>query len=797
MQIFFATWSSKTFLALSTVILLLVPSFVIHFSLFDAAAACITYSSSSKTITVTCTAPTRLTDVNNVLKNPSILKKESGGIGPGTWLLSANLVVAKGGNFVIDATDTTWLKIRSDGSAAFGLLNYGNLSIKSVKITSWNTATNNYASPGSDGQTPRAYIVAKGGATGKMNIVKCHCAYLGYTGIGHHGLDYYGSDGSVVQDSEIDHNWRAFYSSGVGGLRFDRNIVHDNIEYGVDPHTGTHDMDITNNKVYNNNHGIICSEKCSKIHIENNEIYNNKKDGIFLDAGSTNSIIANNIIRDEDNAITFPSLSNSQIYGNTITNSKYGIRIHQQIGDSRCGGTGCLSVNNYVHHNSIKASSIGIWIYQGASSNIILSNTIDGSNGNRGIVVDGRTTNGNVFNDNHISNAQYPIRVTGGNTNSKFINNHLDTVAASGEFTLSSASALKVENTQFSADVIRSLDSTSNKVSISKSGTISAIDGSTTKKYNTNTLTYAKTLASNAKITVTSSSTSTTSALRTDSTISETNSTSTPSITYDQKNSSASTERSQLGNEKNSNGSKFVEHQSAQQQAKHAQDLAEQQVTNKKEINNEAERTDSSNSIAQKIMEEQNQTPDKVKSNHDNLPADHTTSNKGPGKSESDTMNKGTDHSLSRSLSQYQEQHPKHQTVLTLTLIKEKGGQSYILAGKIWDRTENMPLQGMPISFTADSPIKIVDETTNKEGAFGTNTLSVPSIPGIYKIQGHFAQDKYEPANSNIVTIKVDENQSPDRLLPPNQREVEDKNLLPIDQSEQETSVNATAHEPE
>ena len=81
-------------------------------------------------------------------------------------------------------------------------------------------------------------------------------------------------------------------------------------------------------------------KNCSKIHIENNEVYNNNKDGIFLDAGSTNSNIANNIIRDEDNAVTLPSLSNSQIYDNTITNSKYGIRIHQQVGDSRCGVPG-------------------------------------------------------------------------------------------------------------------------------------------------------------------------------------------------------------------------------------------------------------------------------------------------------------------------------------------------------------------------------------------------------------------------------------------------------------------------
>ena len=516
------------------------------------------------------------------------------------------------------------------------------------------------------------------GATGKTNILNSEIAYLGYDKSGGHGLDYYGgATGSLIQNNHIHHLWRAFYSSGVGGITFTKNVVHDNIEYGIDPHSGTHDMYITYNKVYNNNHGIICSVMCDNMHITNNELYNNKRDGIFMDAGSHHSWIANNIIHDEEVAIQLPSLSYSSVYGNTITNSKYGMKIYTQAPDDRCGDIGCVSVSNQVHDNHIEASNIAIEVKGGASSNTFTHNTIDGINGDRGIVVDGSKTSNNVFNDNHISNAKYPIRVIGGNTNSKFINNHFDTGAPSGEFTLGSTSWLKVESTQFSSDVISSLDSHTNKISISKSGTISVIDGSTTKKYDTNTVTYSKTLASNAKITVTSSSASIASTLGTDSTISETNPTT--SITYAHKNNSVYTERIQLANETNSNNPESVERQSAQQQAKHAQDLAEQQVTNKNEID-KVEGTDSS--TAQKIMEEQYETQDNVKSIHDNMPADHTTSNKELNKGESDAKNKRTDYSLSQSQSQYQEQHPKHQTVLTLTLIKEKGGQSYILAGE-------------------------------------------------------------------------------------------------------------------
>ena len=42
--------------------------------------------------------------------------------------------------------------------------------------------------------------------------------------------------------------------------------------------------------------------------------------------------------------------------------------------------------------------------------------------------------------------------------------------------------------------------------------------------------------------------------------------------------------------------------------------------------------------------------------------------------------------------------------------------------------------------------------------------------------------------------MKVDENQSPDRLLSPSQREIEDKNLQHLDHSKQKKFVNATTN---
>jgi mannuronan 5-epimerase len=367
-------------------------------------AACISYSSSSKAITVSCTTATRLTDVNTVINNPSVLKEESSKV----WVLNANLVIAKGASMVIDSSDTNWLKMISDGTTAFGLKNSGELKIDTVKITSWNPSANTYASPGTTGTTPRAYIISVSGGTGKTNILNSEIAYLGYTGTGNHGLDYYGGDGSLIQNNTIHHNWRAFYSSNVSGINFTKNTVHDNYEYGIDPHTATHDMYITYNKSYNNNHGIICSVMCYNMHITNNEVYNNNRDGIFLDAGSHHTVIANNSIHEEEKGIQLPSLSYSEIYGNNISNTIWGIEIYTQIGssfdtDNRCGDIPhCVSVNNKIHDNNIQSSSIGIHVKDGASTNTLASNSIDAGTNGTGITVEGSNSKGNIVRDNHI-----------------------------------------------------------------------------------------------------------------------------------------------------------------------------------------------------------------------------------------------------------------------------------------------------------------------------------------------------------------------------------------------------------
>ena len=61
------------------------------------------------------------------------------------------------------------------------------------------------------------------------------------------------------------------------------NRIHNSGHYGIDLDTGTHDMIIRNNTVYQNNGtAIICSVDCYNIMFDNNHVYDNNGVGVSL-----------------------------------------------------------------------------------------------------------------------------------------------------------------------------------------------------------------------------------------------------------------------------------------------------------------------------------------------------------------------------------------------------------------------------------------------------------------------------------------------------------------------------------
>ena len=120
--------------------------------------------------------------------------------------------------------------------------------------------------------------------------------YLGHSETESYGLSWRleGSGGSI-KNSIISHLYFGLYSFEVGGLEVLDNEVFSSVVYGIDPHTGSHDMKIQRNVVHDNGkHGIILAEDCVDSVISDNVVYRNQHHGIVLYLRSDRNTIENN-----------------------------------------------------------------------------------------------------------------------------------------------------------------------------------------------------------------------------------------------------------------------------------------------------------------------------------------------------------------------------------------------------------------------------------------------------------------------------------------------------------------------
>jgi poly(beta-D-mannuronate) C5 epimerase len=375
-----------------------------------ASSSCINYDQSARLIIVTCTSA-NLSDVYNELKDPSILDIQkqrhpdsSFSSSNNVWLLNANLTISKGATLYINSTDTSWLKIISDGTTAYSIDVHGSLKVDSVAITSWNPTTNYYAiSNGtrtlqSDGYevhagSPRPFIKIEKDATGTTDITNSEIAYLGYEGgVGASvtGLTYLGGHGSTLQNNNLHDLYFGFYSSNVGNMIIEGNHIYNNSKYGLDPHTGTHDMIIRSNVVNDNGGiGIICSLDCYNITIEKNEVYRNVEPGIFFSRNMYNSVARNNNVHDEATAIFISQSHDNEIYNNTISNTTNAIYVKDN------------SSNNNIYQNTVISSTNGINVKSAGSGNTVYSNAIINGSQTGKDITDRGSTNNNTIKDNN------------------------------------------------------------------------------------------------------------------------------------------------------------------------------------------------------------------------------------------------------------------------------------------------------------------------------------------------------------------------------------------------------------
>jgi parallel beta-helix repeat protein len=394
---------------------------------------CIEFDSERRIITIECESA-NLSDIHNQLGYPGVLEKKESLPSGNVWLLDAAIIIKRGAALHINSIDTSWLKIvapdrgvankeREDEenpvAKANGIEVFGSLKIDSVKVTSWNLSSNNYAT--NEGQrgfkgaeydvqlgSPRPFISVKEQATGTTDITNSELAYLGYEdGFGKGpvvGLTYVGGSGSVIKNNTIHHLYFALYSNGARDLTIENNHFHHNRQYGIDLHTGTHNTMIRNNLVHDNGgQGIICSLDCFNITIEGNKVYRNSGSGIMFSRNMQDSIARNNTVIDETECIFVSSSHNNQIYNNTV---------------SQCSNAGLYlkagSTYNLLHDNIVMNSEKGILVDKKSSYNKFFKNTIMTNSPQSAIVLD----------DDHYGRISY-IENNSNMMNNTFVNNNI------------------------------------------------------------------------------------------------------------------------------------------------------------------------------------------------------------------------------------------------------------------------------------------------------------------------------------------------------------------------------------
>jgi mannuronan 5-epimerase len=308
---------------------------------------CLDYDEELHMVYIICDAD--IYDLFAGLRDDSITQQ----LGSGEILINANITVNDGATFSINSDDgINYVKIADNN----GITVLGAIHIDDIKITSWNPANNTVIhQDGTTGSVQRAYLFFSG-SEGSSHIFNSELAYMGYNETGYRGLDLmHGSHDFAIVNSSFHHMWYAFFSNAAYNVTIDSSEYHDNHLYAIDPHTGTHNMTISNNTVYNNPIGLVCSLDCYDIIFERNTIYNNSGAGIFLSRNTHDSVARYNIIYGQPIGIGFSESSNNLAYGNNITAVGRGIFLNDpEVRDD--GNT----TNNRIYRNTISDSAVGI-----------------------------------------------------------------------------------------------------------------------------------------------------------------------------------------------------------------------------------------------------------------------------------------------------------------------------------------------------------------------------------------------------------------------------------------------------
>jgi mannuronan 5-epimerase len=321
---------------------------------------CVNYNNYTNIITVTCNA--NLSSIYHAVNDKTVLEKDPHGV----WILNAIIKVNPLAKLTINRTDTSWLKITNkilqENQSNFISIS-GSAKIDGVKITSWDPSSNDIIRENVNASIPRPSILIDR-STGSVNVSNSEIAFLGFNSYPYNGIVYArGGNGSSIINNTFHDMWDGFYSDAASFITIKNNKYYNNLRYGIDPHTGSHDLFIIGNLSYNNSRiGIICSESCYNIVFDNNIVHNNGVAGLMFSLDTNNSIAKKNYAYNEKVGFSIYSSSNNKVHSNLVKSSHTGIFI---------AGT---SLDNHVYNNTMMDDTFGIHFGDNHSKNNVLEN---------------------------------------------------------------------------------------------------------------------------------------------------------------------------------------------------------------------------------------------------------------------------------------------------------------------------------------------------------------------------------------------------------------------------------------
>jgi parallel beta-helix repeat protein len=214
----------------------------------------------------------------------------------------------------------------------------------------------------------RGFLVARDG--GALVLEHDTVINLGHLGVLSYGISFHRpAAGCAVLDSTVRGNYFGVFMSHATGVRIVGNRLLDSHVYGIDPYGKSSNILIERNTVAGSGlHAIVLAAGVRRIQVRANTIVAPRAHGIVLVNDVSASTVIGNRIQGAFDGIVVTDSSGNVVEGNDVDASKrFGIRAS---GATR---------NNRIERNRLSRALLGIYLYGGATRNLLVDNAFAGN----------------------------------------------------------------------------------------------------------------------------------------------------------------------------------------------------------------------------------------------------------------------------------------------------------------------------------------------------------------------------------------------------------------------------------